>query len=314
MEFTLNTTIPFECNYASLNQRKVNFLIQPDLVSSVSINIVKTEDYEKSVNCPKCLKQFGNKKSLKSHKYDVHSGTTSCSLCPKTFGNISTHRRHMRYVHREREDQPMCPNCGKVFSVKDYLKKHEAKCYGESTSIIPFHCHYCEKAFSSKSAKCFHEKKKHNMKMDAGYYIISNEVKVDQPVSEEHICHLCLIPQKFKSNQILKKHMKRAHKGNYGLVKSDETKMIACQCCAELFTCQQNLEEHELTIHMIKKCFKCLICPKTFQKQRYLSDHMNRVHTTPSFQCTECGKKSKLEHHHKMHMKIHGVKLGRGRP
>ena len=34
------------------------------------------------------------------------------------------------------------------------------------------------------------------------------------------------------------------------------------QCFAEKFTCQQNLEEHNLTVHMIKKCFKFTIGKK----------------------------------------------------
>ena len=40
-----------------------------------------------------------------------------------------------------------------------------------------------------------------------------------------------------------------------------------------------------------------------------MSDHIDRFHRTPSFQCTECEKKSKLEYYHKMYMKIHEVKL-----
>ena len=290
--------------------------------------IKKTENGEKHVVCPQCSKQFRNKKSLKSHVYDTHSGTKSCSLCPKTFENISTHRRHMQDVHKKREYEPMCSHCGKVFSNKHYLKNHEPRCHGEGTTKSVFTCQYCEKVFGSKSAKRFHEKKKHKIETDAGFYIISNEGNVDEPEPQENICNVCMIPQKFKSKQILKKNMKRVYEGKNDLIKSgkftrylseqevnsQESKRVVCQCCAEMFTCQQNLEEHKLTVHMIEKCFKCMICPKSFKKKRYLSDHMTRFHRNPSYQCTECGKKSKQEYHHKMHMKIHEVRLGRGRP
>ena len=47
-------------------------------------------------------------------------------------------------------------------------------------------------------------------------------------------------------------------------VKSQESKRVVCQSCAEMSSCQNNLEEHELTVHMIKKYFKCMISPETF--------------------------------------------------
>ena len=47
---------------------------------------------------------------------------------------------------------------------------------------------------------------------------------------------------------------------------SQESKSVVCQYCAKMFTCQQNLGEHKLTVPMIEKWFKCKISPKTVKK------------------------------------------------
>ena len=102
----------------------------------------------------------------------------------------------MQNVQRKREEEPRCSHCGFFFFIyKHYIKKHEAKCHGENISNSFYTCQSCEKVFRSKSAKFFPEKWKQKIKIGAVYYIISNEGNVGQPVSEEHICKVCIISQ-----------------------------------------------------------------------------------------------------------------------
>ena len=293
----------------------------------------ENEETYKTINsqpvfCLKCPKQFNDKKSLKSHVYETHSEPKACSLCPKTFHRPSMFRRHMREVHRKRQEDPMCANCGKTFSGKQYLKKHELKCLGENVTKDEFSCQYCDKLFSSKQAKSYHEKKKHRIEKNGGYIIVNNPVTVKQQEPGEKLYKVCNIPQKFSTKRKLKKHMIRMHDGKNDVIKwgkikrylseeevrSQESKQVACEYCAENFSCQQNQEEHLKTVHGVECFFKCNICPKSFRKRKSLKDHLSKVHRTPSIICTECGKKSKMMQEHKTHMETHNERAGRGRP
>ena len=118
------------------------------------------EEQHQTFPCPKCPKQLKDRRSLKSHIYDAHSGTRFCSLCPKTFKRYCHLRRHIMEVHRKHKDVMfMCPNCGKLFSRKEFLTKHNVNCHENHVNDLKFNCRYCEKQFKSKSAKKFHERR-----------------------------------------------------------------------------------------------------------------------------------------------------------
>ena len=278
------------------------------------------ENKNMTVPCPKCQKVFKDKRSLKCHVYDTHSGTKCCPLCPKSFEKRSVFKRHMKQVHGKGREEAICMNCGKMFSRLEYLKKHETKCLGESTNDCKLPCQYCDKILNSKDAKRYHEKKKHRREINGGYILVDNQVTIEEPEEEEYICKVCIVPQKFSTKNILHRHMKRKHNGRHDVIKSNtftrylsdvevksqQSKRVGCEMCTETFNCQQNLQEHMTTVHGVESSFKCTKCPTMFNNKRSLTVHLNTVHITPSFECPECGKKSKLHHHHKKHMKIHG--------
>ncbi|XP_055864843.1 zinc finger protein 236-like [Biomphalaria glabrata] len=62
--------------------------------------------------------------------------------------------------------------------------------------------------------------------------------------------------------------------------------------------------------------FKCTICSKTFQLQRYLNAHLEthsseQTHPTEDFKCTICSKTFQLQRYLKAHLKIHSGKQRR---
>ena len=55
--------------------------------------------------------------------------------------------------------------------------------------------------------------------------------------------------------------------------------------CDEMFTCQQNLEEHKELDHGLNAFFKCYICPKMFLKKKAMQSHVKILNKIQLFEC-----------------------------
>ena len=190
--------------------------------------------------------------------------------------------------------------CGKTFNRRQNCNVHEEMCHGEN--ITKVNCQYCEKNFSSKSAKQLHVKKKHQTELRAGVVLIQNQTQ--EKDSEENICKVCPVPQKYKSKKTFKEHMLKKHDGRNDVLKfgkntryltdaevsNQHLKRVVCEICENTFSCQQNMKEHKLTVHEVNDVYKCEHCPRVFRKRVMLNFHKHDAHKTPSFVCPECGK------------------------
>ena len=165
------------------------------------------------LSCSKFPKKFNNKRTLKSHVYESHSGTRSCSLCLLTFKGPGILRRHMLQVHRRLHDETVCIVCGKSFSRTDYLRKHEIKCRQEKVKL---NCQYCTKEFSSKRGKTLQEKldgRRDIIKIGKSTRYLSND-EVEIQASKRVVCHMC--DEIFTCQQNLQKHKEIEHGLNQG--------------------------------------------------------------------------------------------------
>lgn len=52
----------------------------------------------------------------------------------------------------------------------------------------------------------------------------------------------------------------------------------SCTLCDQLFSSDQNLRQHRLTVHNNEQHFPCLLCDKTFKRQKDINNHVRRVH------------------------------------
>ena len=63
------------------------------------------------------------------------------------------------------------------------------------------------------------------------------------------------------------------------------------------------MAQHLLDMHTEGRPFSCSKCPKTFPCERYLKEHLTKVHGNLRFPCNQCGKVFKqlsgLRHHQK---------------
>ena len=118
--------------------------------------------------CPRCGKNFSNKKMLKDHYLSIHheGDRPRCQICKKSFSGKAALIMHRREVHlppaiiisikRSRQGSKRSYRCGKCnteFSRIAALKNHKEWKHPK--------CDVCGKEFSKKKLMTRHKKRKH---------------------------------------------------------------------------------------------------------------------------------------------------------
>ncbi|XP_053567649.1 gastrula zinc finger protein XlCGF48.2-like [Bombina bombina] len=185
-----------------------------------------------------------------------------CSECGKCFTTKSSLIRHQK-VHTG-EQTFSCPDCEKCFSLKSHLIAHQ-KIHTKERGFL---CSDCEKCFTTKSSLIRHQK--------------------IHKVEKEFLCSEC--GKCFTQKSHLIRHQK-SHTGD---------KAFSCSECGKCFTLKSTLNNHR-KIHTGEKEFSCSKCGKSFTQQSTLINHQ-KVHikenqrliseaqmpTQSSTQCPEC--------------------------
>ncbi|XP_068151786.1 LOW QUALITY PROTEIN: transcription factor hamlet [Drosophila tropicalis] len=105
--------------------------------------------------CELCSLRFCHRPLLIKHGAIAHNNIRkySCENCTKVFCDPSNLQRHIRTYHVGARCHP-CPECGKTFGTSSGLKQHQHI----HSSIKPFACEVCFKAYTQFSNLCRHKR------------------------------------------------------------------------------------------------------------------------------------------------------------
>ncbi|XP_053561552.1 zinc finger protein 570 [Bombina bombina] len=199
-----------------------------------------------------------NKKLLSSKLHKSYLKTRSKKYTTN-FNNHSPQKSEGPYT---------CSECGKNYSDKAYLVKHQRM----HTGVSLFKCSWCCKCFTQRASLSRHERT-HAM---------------ERPIECED-CGKC-----FTDTSTLSKHQ-RIHTGE---------KPYKCSECGKTFSITTYLIVHQRT-HTGEKPYECKNCGKCFAQSSHLVTHQ-RTHTGEKpYACIECGKSFTSSSHLTTHQRTH---------
>ncbi|XP_074171484.1 uncharacterized protein LOC109437583 isoform X3 [Rhinolophus sinicus] len=198
----------------------------------------------------------------------IHTGSNlyKCKQCGKGFSRKWYLIRHQQ-VHVGMKPYE-CNACGKAFSRKWYLVRHQRV----HTGMKPYKCDACGKAFSQSSTLIRH------------YLIHSGE--------KPYTCTEC--GKAFRRRSYLVQH-RPIHTGE---------KPYECGQCRKAFSHRSTFIRHNRT-HTGERPFECKECAKSFSNRAHLIQHYV-IHTGKKpYECTACGKAFRCSAELLQHQRVH---------
>jgi len=259
--------------------------------------------------CGFCEKSFSTSGHLTSH-VATHTNAKSfnCQLCDKSFSLVTTLNRHINEVHtKEKRFTCELPNCGKIFTRSDLLKRHLALHDPESDlhSLAP--CPICKSNYQKRNLnKHIYDVHKNSFVCEfpncGKIFTAKTNLKrhriLHDPESHLHSlvpCPIC--KSKYKKTR-LARHIYYVH---------ETVKKYKCETCAKMYFFPGELKRHMIT-HLPdseKPILPCHKCSKQFSNKSDLRSHINCVHNNSIKPCPFCNKTLKtmqgLLHHLRTH-------------
>ena len=173
----------------------------------------------------------------------------------------------------------LCSVCGKSFSSKKTLKRHQESTHRQSAG---FSCQVCSKYFYRKDVIRKHMKTHqptvpaesvHDLHDDSRACLPNSTVSLaEEPPPkkhrESHVCNICA--KSFSAKKTLKRHQETIHRQSVG---------FSCQVCSQHFYRKDNLKKHCTRKHPDKKyespsTYTCDNCQKNFHYETNFREHL----------------------------------------
>ncbi|XP_053461249.1 zinc finger protein 550 [Nycticebus coucang] len=260
---------------------------------------------------------------------DKGLGTDDNLHCGVSLGDILLEndsqqtRKDTTLIHA-RTNPYKCKQCGKCFSRKWYLVRHQRV----HTGMRPYECNACGKAFSQSSTLLrhylIHTGEKPYKCLECGkafkrrsYLMQHHPIHTGEKPYECSQCRKAFTHRStfirhnrthtgerpFECKECGKAFSNRAHLIQHYIIHTGE-KPYDCMECGKAFRCSSELMQHQ-RIHTGEKPYKCTQCGKAFHRSTYLIQH-SVIHTGEMpYKCIECGKAFKRRSHLLQHQRVH---------
>ncbi|XP_069921794.1 zinc finger protein 10 isoform X2 [Oryctolagus cuniculus] len=196
----------------------------------------------------------------------THTGEKAYECAKDNSLNHGTSLGITKVIHREKPYE--CKQCGKCFSWRSNLTRHQLIHTGEK----PYECKECGKSFSRSSHLIGHQK--------------------THTGEEPYECKEC--GKSFSWLSHLVTHQ-RTHTGD---------KLYTCNQCGKSFVHSSRLIRHQRT-HTGEKPYECPECGKSFRQSTHLLLHQRTHVRVRPYECNECGKSYSQRSHLVVHHRIH---------
>ncbi|XP_076456904.1 uncharacterized protein LOC143291129 isoform X19 [Babylonia areolata] len=222
----------------------------------------------------------------------------SCEYCGRVFSKKEYLRRHVRIHTGERPYR--CVVCQLSFRRSHHLRRHELM----HTDIRPFSCHACDKAFKQKQHLERHLASHTDLRAFA-CSLCDKAFKQKQHLDRHLHCHsdvrafgCSLCHKAFKQKQHLDKHL-QCH---------SDLRAYGCSLCHKAFKQKQHLDKH-LLCHSDLRAYGCSLCHKAFKQKQHLDKHLHCHSDVRAYVCSLCHKAFKQKQHLDKHLQCHSDSL-----